>query len=55
MTETMIDIETLESALIAFAEGASDERYAAIHSLEMMLLRKKDQVTEFEAQNAPVE
>lgn len=42
--ETEIDI--LETALIAFAEGASDEKYAAIHSLERMLIAKKDQLVD---------
>lgn len=55
MVDVLKDIETLENALIAFAEGASDEKYAAIWSLEKMLLAKKDQVREFEEQNAPQE
>jgi hypothetical protein len=48
MVDILKDIETLENALIAFQEGASDEKYAAIWSLEKMLLDKKDQVSEFE-------
>jgi|TARA_B100001094_G_C17644609_1_gene536665 hypothetical protein len=48
MVDLLNDIEVLENALIAFNEGASDEKYAAIYSLEKMLLAKKDAVTEFE-------
>ena len=50
MTDILKDIEVLESALIAFNEGASDEKYAAIWSLEKLLLEKKDQILEFEKQ-----
>jgi len=48
MIDELKDIEILENALIAFNEGASDEKYAAIWSLEKMLLAKKDLVAEFE-------
>lgn len=48
MVDLLNDIEVLENALIALNEGASDEKYAAIYSLEKMLLAKKDAVTEFE-------
>jgi len=50
MVDVFKDIEVLESALIAFNEGASDEKYAAIYSLEKLLLEKKDQARVFEAQ-----
>jgi hypothetical protein len=50
MVDELHDIEVLENALIAFREGASDEKYAAIWSLEKLLLKKKDLVSEFEAQ-----
>lgn len=50
MTDIFADIETLENALIAFNEGASDEKYAAIYSLERMLINKKDQANEFESE-----
>ena len=50
MIDELEDIKILENALIAFNEGASDEKYAAIWSLEKMLLAKKDLVAEFEAQ-----
>ena len=46
------DIENLESALIGINEGASDEKYAAVYSLEKLLLEKKDMVSEFEAEYA---
>ena len=49
MTEVAYDIEVLENALIAFSEGASDEKYAAMYSLEKLLLAKKDSLYEFEA------
>jgi hypothetical protein len=49
MTELMTDIDVIESALIAFNEGASDEKYAALYSLEKLLLEKKDMVAKFEA------
>jgi len=49
MIEVVNDIEVIESALIAFQEGASDERYAAIWSLEKLLLSKKDSLADFEA------
>jgi len=48
MVDLIKDIEVLENALIAFNEGASDEKYAAIWSLEKLLLEKKDAVSEFE-------
>lgn len=50
MIDELHDIEVLENALIAFAEGASDEKYAAIWSLEKLLLQKKDRVAQFEEQ-----
>ena len=52
MVDLLEDIAVLENALIALNEGASDEKYAAIFSLEKMLLAKKDAVTEFEHQMA---
>lgn len=55
MVDILKDIETLENALINLTEGASDEKYAAIWSLEKMLLEKKDQVNQFEQDNAPKE
>jgi hypothetical protein len=54
MVDVLEDIDVIENALIAFQEGASDEKYAALWSLEKLLLKKKDMVAEFEA-TAPVE
>lgn len=48
MNEVIRDIEIIENALIAFSEGASDEKYAAFWSLEKLLLEKKDTVRKFE-------
>lgn len=48
MTDVAYDIQVLENALIAFAEGASDEKYAAMYSLEKLLLAKKDALRQFE-------
>ena len=50
MNDILNDIEVIENALINLAEGASDEKYAAIWSLEKLLLEKKDIVTKFEAE-----
>lgn len=50
MTEELHDIETLESAIIAFQEGASDERRMAISSLQHMIARKQAIIEEFEKQ-----
>jgi len=55
MNDILSDIETLENAIIAFTEGASDEKFAAMCSLEQMLIKKKDIVSEFESQYAPSE
>ena len=55
MVHLLKDIEILESALIGINEGASDEKYAALYSLEKLLLEKKDMVAEFEAEYAPKE
>ena len=49
MNDVVRDIEVIENALIAFSEGASDEKYAAMYSLEKLLLEKKDVMSEFEA------
>lgn len=48
MNDILNDIEVIENALIAFAEGASDEKYAAMYSLEKLLLEKKDIMSDFE-------
>ena len=53
MVDVLKDIEVLESALINIQEGASDEVYAALWSLEKLLLEKKDMVAAFEMDMAP--
>ena len=53
MVDDLKDIEVLENALIQIQEGASDEVYAALRSLEKLLLEKKDMVAQFEADMAP--
>jgi len=50
MTEIMNDIQTLENALIAFEEGAGDEKRMAIYALERMMERKRQAAAEFEAE-----
>lgn len=50
MTEVFEDIETLRNALIAFDEGASDERFAAKQQLRQMLKRKVEQAEKFESE-----
>jgi len=49
MTELFQDIETLKDVLIAWEEGASDEKRAARHSLIRMLARKEHEAAKFEA------
>jgi hypothetical protein len=49
MTDILKDIEVIENVLIALNEGASDEKYAALYSLEKLLLAKKDVLSDFEA------
>ena len=48
MNDVIRDIEVIENALIAFSEGASDEKYSAFYSLEKLLLEKKDIIRKFE-------
>ena len=50
MTEVFEDIEILRNALIAFDEGASDERLAAKQQLRRMLKRKVEIVEQYEAE-----
>jgi|TARA_B110000977_G_scaffold8615_1_gene11478 hypothetical protein len=54
MVEVLEDIEVLENLMIALKEGASDEKYAAIFAVEKLLIKKKDLISEFEAEYAPV-
>ena len=48
MIDVMQDVEVLENALIAFDEGAGDEKRSAIYSLQAMLQRKQVEVAEYE-------
>tara|TARA_R110001606_G_scaffold137419_1_gene275398 strand:+ start:843 stop:1004 length:162 start_codon:yes stop_codon:yes gene_type:complete len=48
MVEVAHDIAIIENALIAFNEGAADEKFAALHSLEKLLIEKKDILLDFE-------
>lgn len=49
MTELFADIETLQDVLIAWEEGASDEKRMAREQLRKMLVRKEREVEMFEA------
>ena len=55
MNDILSDIEVLENAVIALTEGASDEKFAAMCSLEQLLIKKKDTVSDFESTYAPYE
>lgn len=48
MTETVQDIDVITNAIIAFEEGASDEKRAALSALRKMLERKMNSLREFE-------
>ena len=50
MTELLEDIEVLENLVIAMNEGASDEKYMALHAVETLLLKKKDTFNQFETE-----
>ena len=41
MNDLIRDIEILESAIIAFTEGASDEKLMSLNSLEGLIAEKK--------------
>lgn len=49
MTELFADIETLQDVLVAWEEGASDEKRMARQQLRNMLARKQREVDMFEA------
>lgn len=50
MNDILRDIELINDCLIAFEEGASDERRSAVWALQALVERKEAQVAEFEAQ-----
>ena len=52
MNDVLNDIEVIENAIIAFTEGASDEKRAALASLEKLLAEKKNIVETFEKEMA---
>ena len=41
MNDIIQDIEVLQNAIIAFTEGASDEKRAALHSLSVLVAQKQ--------------
>lgn len=53
MIDILNDIEILENAIIAFQEGASDEKEMAMNSLEKLLAEKKAIMVAFEKEMAP--
>jgi hypothetical protein len=53
MVDVLEDISVLENLLIAMNEGASDEKRMALNSVESLLNKKKNIITEFEKEYAP--
>ena len=52
MNDVLNDIEVLENLVIAMSEGASDEKFMALHAAEKLLIEKKDLVHKFEEEFA---
>jgi len=52
MNDVIRDIEVLKNAIIAFCEGASDEKHMAIHSLAKLVEEKENILEEFEKEFA---
>jgi|TARA_B110000908_G_C10106605_1_gene381048 acetyl-CoA carboxylase alpha subunit len=50
MVDLLVDMKVIENAIIAFSEGASDEKQAALNSLENLLKQKMNVLAEFEKQ-----
>ena len=48
MVDVIRDIEVLENLLIAFQEGASDEKRMAVNAVERLLIEKQKIVDDFE-------
>ena len=48
MNELLDDISVLENALVAFREGASDEKRSAEYSLEKLITSKKNAIKVYE-------
>ncbi len=53
MNDIIQDIEVLQNAIIAFTEGASDEKRMALHSMSVLLAEKKQILDTFEKEMAP--
>ena len=53
MNDVLNDIEVIENAIIAFTEGASDEKRSGYAIIERMIEDKKMMVAEFEKEMAP--
>ena len=51
MNELVHDIDVLKNAIIAFCEGASDEKHMAIRSLAKLVEEKEAIVEQFEKEN----
>ena len=52
MNELVYDIEVLENALIAFEEGAGDEKRTALFSLERLIMQKQALIDSYEKEFA---
>lgn len=52
MNDIIRDIDVLKNAIIAFCEGASDEKHMALHSLTRLVEEKEKIVEEFEKEFA---
>ena len=53
MNDVLNDIEVIEQAIIAFKEGASDEKRSGYAIIERMIEDKKNIVETFEKEMAP--
>ena len=52
MVDVIRDIEVLENLLIAFQEGASDEKRMAVNAVERLLKEKQKILDDFEKEYA---
>ena len=52
MNDVIRDIEVLKNAVIAFCEGASDEKHMALNSLALLIEEKEKIVEDFEKEFA---
>ena len=52
MVDVIRDIEVLENLLIAFQEGASDEKRMAVNAVERLLKEKQKILNDFEKEYA---